>query len=109
MYNFQAECLDIFDVQSKESLKDKMTLVLISDKVWHKWYNIFELYKNGSLSGSPKSINQVDFGQNKIKHHGSNFFRPLHDLDEHKLINVAKNIINESVLFSSNTPLKGEG
>lgn len=86
-----------------------MTLILISDKVWHKWYNVFELYKNGSLPGCPKSINQVDFVQNKIKHHESNYFRPLRDLDEQELINVAKNIINGSVLFSSNTSLKGEG
>ena len=62
---------------------------------------VFELYKSSSLPCSPKSINQVDFVQNKINHHGSNFFRPLHDLDEEELTVVADNIIKGSIWLST--------
>ena len=48
---------------------------------------------------SSMSINQVDFVQNKINNRGPNVFRPLCDLDEEELINVADNSIKISVSY----------
>jgi hypothetical protein len=93
--------MDVFDVLSKDKLKDKMTLVLISNDLWKKWWTMFELYKNGSLACSPKSIKQDDFVQNKTKQYGSNFFRPLCDMDEAELHIVVEKIMDGFVWLST--------
>ena len=93
--------MDIFVIHTKDNLKDKMTLVLTYDQLWNKWMFVFKLYKSGSFPCSPKSINQVDFVQNKIKNHGTNFYRPLHDLDEEELITLVENIIKGSIWIST--------
>ena len=76
------ECVDIFEVASKDTLKEKMNIILISDDLWKKWLNAFEIYKNGSLACSPKSIMEEDYVHNKIRKYASNIFRPLCDLDK---------------------------
>ena len=55
------ECVDIFEVASRDSLQDTMNRVLIFGDLWNTWWNVFELYKNGSLACSTNSIMKDDF------------------------------------------------
>ena len=94
--------MDIFDVFSKDNLKDKLTLILIYDRIWKKQCFVFEIYKNGSLACSLKSIQKDYFVHNKTKKYGSNFFRSLRDMDESELPLTADKIIEGIVQLSTN-------
>ena len=92
----------IFDVSNKDILKNKLTLVLISDRLWRKCCLAFDLYKNGSSACFLKSIQHDDFVHNKTKQYGSIFFRPLHNMDEIELHETTGKIIQGSIWLSTN-------
>ena len=71
--------------EGRKFVKTRLLLSRYLTILWNKWWNLFEIYKNGCLACSPKSIMQDDFVHNKIKQYTSIFFIPLHNLNEGQL------------------------
>ena len=87
--------------EGRKFVKTRLLLSRYLTILWNKWWNIFEIYKNGCLACSPKSIMQYYFVHNKIKQYTLNIFRPLRDLDERQLHKLVDKILEGYVSLST--------